>query len=162
MGRIVGGAGPYSCCRVAASQAVESSTGCLPLRPRLTTPRRCTAPLRLLTWEDEKEHQMFLVLLTLCVSVALCVCVCVCMCMYCLSVLHYIFSRVQAAVDYLLLFHSPFCVPKCLDYVRNAAPPPNMLFICLEHHLVWLFCRAWSKFFRFLLGLCITSWPIIS
>lgn len=45
-------------------QRGEPSSGCLPFRPRLTTPRRCTV-LHSLTWEDEKEHQMFFVLLTL-------------------------------------------------------------------------------------------------
>ena len=68
-------------------------------------------------------------------SVALCMCVCalsillrlaVCLSV-CLSVLHYIFSTVQPAVDYLLLFHSRLSVPKC--YVRNATPPNMLLFV---------------------------------
>lgn len=87
----------------------EPSPGCLPLRPRLTTPRRCTE-LHSLTWEDKKEHQMFFVLLTLCVSGVWC-----CVCVSVLSVLHCVFSTVQPAVDYLLQFHSPLSVMLCQE-----------------------------------------------
>lgn len=48
---------------------------------------------------------------------SLCVCVCVCWA----PGLHHVFSTVQPAADYLLLFYSPLAVPECLDYVRNVA-----------------------------------------
>lgn len=127
VGRIIGGAGPYSCCRVAASQTGEPSLGCLRPGPRLTTPRCCTA-LHSLTWEDEKEHQMLFVLLMLCVSVALCAC-----CLSCTVSL----AQFSLQLSTCPLSRSPLTIPQCFHYVRNVAPP--MLFsIYLKHHLVWL------------------------
>lgn len=89
----------------------ESSPGCLRLSPTLTTPRRFAA-LRSLTWEDEKEPQMFCVLLISRV---------------CFSLSCTAFGTVWRGVDNLLSSHRLLSLPKHFDYVRNAASS-NMFF----------------------------------
>lgn len=100
----------------------EWSPGCLRLSPTLTTPRR-SAALRSLTWEDEKELQMFCVLLISRV---------------CFSLSCAVFGTVWRGVDNLLLSHRLLSLPKRFGYVRNAASP-NMFFLFL-HSTTWFSC----------------------
>lgn len=111
----------------AAAPAGPSPTAAamwLPVEPRLPPSQpntRHTKTLRSLTWEDEKERQMFSVLLISRV---------------CFSPSCAAFGSVWSGVDNPLLSRRLLSPPERFDYVRNAASPPTRFFISSQHHLV--------------------------
>lgn len=115
VGCSAGGAEPSSCCHVAASRAPAASVSVQ------HSPHQDVS-LRSLTWEDEKERQMFGVLLISRV---------------CFSLSCAAFGPVWSGVDNPLLSHRLLSLPKRFDYVRNAASP--------QHAFLFLRGATWFR-----------------
>lgn len=107
-----------------------------------------TKTLRWLTWEDEKERQMFRALLISRV---------------CFSPSCAAFGSVWSGVDNPLLSHPLLSLPQRFDYVRNAAPPspPNTLFYFFAAPPGLAVRRGVAQIFQIFLSFpAVQIWPV--
>lgn len=129
----IGGAGPCSCCHVAASQAGQLSPDCLPLRPRHTTPRLCCAPLANVgRWKGTSD--------VFCITHSMCKCVVACVCVSCLCPALYLkHNRLQLITCSCFIV---LCLFPNVSTMSGMLPPSNP-----QHVILFVWSTTWFSCF---------------